>query len=87
VHEVGHQEEIIAMHLAASVSDIVLLLGFDWSQLSQQHYAGLVSQVIRDNAKTQWVLIDHPGKPHETMTNLSNLTQDTLSGVLTLLEH
>ena len=85
VHEVGHQEEIIAMHLAASVSDIVLLLGFDWSQLRQQHYAGLVLQVIRDNAETQWVLIDHPGVVHPAMTNLPNLTQDTLSGVLTLL--
>ena len=38
VHEVEHQEEIVAMHLAASRSDIVLLLGFEWSQLSQQHY-------------------------------------------------
>ena len=85
VHEVEHQEEIVAMHLAASRSDIVLLLGFDWSQLSQQHYVGLVSQAIRDNAEIQWVLVDHPGTVHPAMANLPNLTQDTMSNVLELL--
>ena len=85
VHDLDHREEIIAMHLAASRSDIVLLLGFDWSQLSQQHYVGLVSQAIRDNAEIQWVLVDHPGTIHPAMSNLSNLTQDTMLNVLKLL--
>ena len=85
VHDLDHREEIIAMHLAASRSDIVLLLGFDWSQLSQQHYVGLVSQAIRDNAEIQWVLVDHPGTIHPAMANLPNLTQDTMSNVLELL--
>ena len=30
VHDVDRQDEIVALHLAASQSDIVLLLGFDW---------------------------------------------------------
>ena len=85
VHEVEHQEEIIAMHLAASRSDIVLLLGFNWSQINQQHYMGLVSQAIRDNAEIQWVLVDHPGTVHPAMSNLPNLTQDTMLNVLKLL--
>ena len=85
VHDLDRREEIVAMHLAASRSDIVLLLGFDWSQIDQQHYAGLVSQAIQDNAGIQWVLIDHPGKIHPAMADLSNLTQDTMSNVLKLL--
>ena len=85
VHDLDRREEIVAMHLAASRSDIVLLLGFDWGQLDQQHYVGLVSQAIRDNAGIQWVLIDHPGKIHPAMADLSNLTHDTMSNVLKLL--
>jgi hypothetical protein len=95
VHDLDRKEEIVAMHLAASTSDIVLLVGFDFAQQPKnsdrsqdhqaQHHCGLALQVIRDNADTQWVLIDHPGKPHPGTANLPNLTQDTMSGVLELL--
>ena len=94
-HDLDRREEIVAMHLAASTSDIVLLVGFDFAEqfrnLDQlpehqaQHHRGLAMQVIRDNADTQWVLIDHSGKPHPIMADLPNLTQDTITGVLELL--
>jgi len=95
VHDVVRREEIVAMHLAASTSDVVLLMGFDFAEQAKnpdrmqehqaQHYRGLVTQAIRDNVNTQWVLIDHPGKIHPAMSDLSNLTQDTMAGVLELL--
>jgi len=95
VHDIVRREEIVALHLAASHSDIVLLLGFDLAEKPKnpdrliehqaQHYRGLVSQVIRDNANTQWVLVDHPGQPHPTLASLPNLTQDTLDNVFKLL--
>ena len=86
VHEVVRREEIVAMHLAASTSDIVLLVGFDFTEQHQEHhYRGLTTQAIRDNVNVQWVLVDHPGQPYPNLANLPNLTQDTMSGVLKLL--
>lgn len=95
VHDLDRREEIIAMHLASSTSDIVLLIGFDFAERPKnpdrlqehqaQHYRGLVTQVIQDRADVQWVLIDHPGQLHPAMRQLTNLTQDTISGVLGLL--
>ena len=95
VHDVVCREEIVAMHLASSTSDIVLLVGFDFTEQPKntdlmqehqaQHYRGLVTQAIRDNATVQWVLIDHPGEVHPIMADLPNLTLDTIDGVLELL--
>ena len=95
VHDVVCREEIVAMHLASSTSDIVLLVGFDFTEKDKnpdrlqehqaQHHRGLALQVIRDNPNTQWVLIDHPGDLHPVLRDLPNLTQDTIDGVLGLL--
>ena len=94
VHDLDRKEEIVAMHLAASRSDIVLLVGFDFTEQPRnsdrmvehqaQHHRGLAMQAIRDNAEIQWVLIDHPGKIHPAMADLPNLTQDTMNNVLEL---
>ena len=85
-------EELIAMHLAASASDIILLVGFDWQKLPKnpdkllEHravmYRGLVKQVILDNPSVQWILVDHPGEIHPTLAELSNLSTDTLETIL-----
>ena len=95
VHDLDRREEIVAMHLSASRSDIVLLVGFDFTERprnpdsiqehQEQHHRGLAMQAIKDNADTQWVLIDHPGKIHPVMSDLPNLTQDTMPNVLKLL--
>lgn len=94
-HEVDNQEEIVAMHLVSGISDLVLLLGFDFSEPSihpdklQEHkahnYRSLTRQAILDNAKTQWVVIDHPGNFRKDLANLPNLTQDTLTNVIGML--
>lgn len=56
-------DEIVAMHLAASVSDIVLLLGFDWSDKPKnsnkllehrnQAYRALITHCIEGNPEVQ----------------------------------
>jgi len=95
VHDLDRKEEIVAMHLAASRSDIVLLVGFDFTEQPRnsdrmvehqaQHHRGLAMQAIKDNPEIQWVLIDHPGDIHPAMADLPNLTQDTMNNVLELL--
>jgi hypothetical protein len=94
-HEVEEQDEIVAMHLAAMSSDIVLLLGFDWTQkntpkdpqkrLLRHNYVNLVQQALIGNSKTQWVLVDSPGPIMPELANLKNLTHDTLDNVFGML--
>lgn len=94
-HEVQEQDEIVAMHLAATVSDIVLLLGFDWTakplsadadqKLLQHNYINLVREAIAGNPKTQWVLVDHSGAIMPELSKLTNLTQDIMTKVFAML--
>lgn len=94
-HEVDDHDEIVAMHLASSVSDLVLLLGFSWGQEEKstdritQHkkhnYTSLVKQIIIDAPNTQWILIDHKNPLREEFANLPNLTVDSLEEVFNLL--
>jgi len=96
VHDVDRQDEIIALHLAASLSDIVLLLGFDWAPQPknpdklQEHrnanYRGLVKHVVQDNPDIQWVLVDHAPDLMPDLAHLENLTIDTLPNVIELLK-
>lgn len=87
-------EEIIAMHLAASQSDIVLLLGFDLSEKFKnpnkllEHrahvYRTLVKHCIEDNPEVQWVLVDHSEPVMKFLSKLENLTIDTMENCLGL---
>lgn len=85
-HEVEQQDEIVAMHLSSTVSDVVLLVGFDWHTVVDDprhvNYRNLVQQAIAQNPQTQWVLIDHPASLWTELSNLENLTQDTLDSVI-----
>lgn len=95
-HDVaGLEDDIISMHLASGSSDIILLLGFDFSEpipnpdklLEHQahNYRQLTKQVIVSSPDIQWVLVDHSKPVRKDLTELSNLTIDTLSNVLELL--
>jgi len=94
-HEVHEQDEIVAMHLAAGASDIVLLLGFDWTvkpmpkdadkKLLRHNYINLIREAIAGNAQTQWVLIDHVGEIMPELAMLPNLTRDTMVNVFDML--
>jgi len=97
LHDVDHQDEIVAMHLAAIDSDIVLLVGFDFStrepltdKLAQhriQNYQGLTKQAMVSNPQVQWVIVDHPLPLRKDLLTLDNLTQDTLENIIGMLAH
>lgn len=92
--EVIKADEIISMQLAASQSDLVLLLGFDWAkrqalpdklaQHQRQVYMHMAKHAIADTS-IQWVLIDHAPELDPAFANLPNLTQDNLSSVFDML--
>jgi len=95
VHDVIRQEEIVAMHLAATTSDIVVLLGWNLSKLDTttdrlhdsqyQHYRNLIRQAFVTYNHTQWVLVDHTGELDPNLTDLDNLVTDTLDHILLLI--
>jgi hypothetical protein len=95
VHDVVRQEEIVALHLAAATSDIVLLLGFDLTKFlpnldrllanQAQHHRNLIRQAIMDYAHVQWVVVDHPDSLDPNLANLPNVVTDNLQAVLALV--
>ena len=94
-HNVDFQDELVAMNLAASICDVVLLVGFDWSEspkdpdklqeLRNRNYRGLVLQAITSTPHVQWLLVDHPDNVRKELSELPNLDKDTLENVLQLL--
>ena len=94
VHDVIRQEEIVALHLAATTSDIVLLLGWDLTELKpdadrlktnqMQHHRNLLYQALKDYNQIQWVVVDHTGPLAPNLMNLDNVTTDTMDAVLSL---
>jgi len=93
VHDVVRQEEIVAVHLAATTSDIVLLLGWDLTELPNTpdkleahqalHHRNLLFQALKDYNQIQWVVVDHPGDLAKNLTKLDNVVTDTMDTVLT----
>ena len=94
VHDVDRQEEIVAIHLAATTSDIVLLFGFDLTELEPNsdrllshkahHHRNHIRQAIKDFAQIQWVIVDHEGELDPNIANLPNVVTDNLETVLAL---
>jgi hypothetical protein len=94
VHDVIRQEEIVALHLAATTSDIVLLLGWDLTKLKPnsdklesnqaQHHRNLFHQAVKDYGQTQWVVVDHTDPLAPSLLALENLVTDTMDTVLAL---
>jgi hypothetical protein len=94
-HVVDRQDEIVAMNLAATICDVVLLLGFDMSEpkilpvreeeVKAKHYRGLVAQAIRSRPAVQWILVDHPAAIREDLADLPNLGKDSFDNVLSIL--
>lgn len=90
-----NQDEIVALHLASSTSDIVLLLGFDWSQqdiledklleVKARNRRGLIHQAIKSHNQTQYILVEHDQDVMKDLAELENLDKDTFMNVLTVL--
>ena len=93
--EIDHPDELIAMNLAASQNDIILLLGFDWTTKPKradrleehraQNYRSGVKHAIKDHPDVQWVLINHSELLIDDLNGLDNITVDTLPNVLEML--
>ena len=93
VHDVVRQEEIVAVHLAATTSDIVLLLGWDLTELPKTtdkleahqalHHRNLLYQALKDYDQIQWVVVDHLGDLAKNLAKLDNVVTDTMETVLT----
>ena len=85
---VPNAEDIVAMHLAAGQSEIVLLAGFDFDKLKNEQdrpYHGMARSVINSNPDVQWVLVDHLHDLGPAYRSLPNLTCDSFKNVLKLL--
>jgi len=90
-HDCPDIEDIVAMHLAASTSDMVLLLGFDLARQTvapdndgQRDRRGMIRSII-GSTPCQWVAIDHDRDLDPSFANLANCTRDTMENVLRLL--
>lgn len=93
--DVYNIEDIIAGHLAAQYSDVVLMLGFDLSTQDaspdrminhrNQNRHGLLRSMIGANINVQWVLVDPINNLDASYLELANLTCDTMDNVLQLL--
>ena len=93
--DVKNIEDIVAGHLAAAASDIVLMLGYDLStpqsdpdalvnhQIQNRH--GLLHSLIKTNGTVQWVAVDHDQKLDKSYSDLPNVTCDTMANALKLL--
>jgi hypothetical protein len=92
-HEtVDNPDEIVAMHLAASTSDIVLLLGFnlcprnlDNDRLAKHKWHNYIQyflNIIKTNPEKQWVVVDHEPEIEKELKSLPNLQFDKLSTIL-----
>ncbi len=92
--EFDNPEEIVAMHLVADANDLVLLLGYDLTKITetdkyQRHkqinYLNAFRATLNTYSETQFVLIDHAGDLDESLTKIANLTCDRFESVLQLL--
>lgn len=94
--EVENPDELIAMSLAASRSDLVLLVGFDFTKKPKlsdkllehraQNRRNLISTGARNFPNVQWVLVDHPPNLIDELKDYTNITTDSFASVFELLK-
>jgi hypothetical protein len=95
IEEPPHAEDIVGMHLASTQSDIILLVGFDFSSADDitdkmkkhnlKNYYGLARSLIASNDQVQWVLVDHNAKMDKLFDGFDNLAKDSMTNALQLL--
>lgn len=87
--DIKNEDELVVVNLVGTLADVVLLLGFEFdpsdTDTKTRNYNGLFTHAIKSRPDVQWVLVDTKSELPEEMTNLDNLTQDTLVNVLQLL--
>lgn len=93
--EIDNKDELISIQLVSGQSDVVLLVGFDWTEKPKStdrliahratNYQRFVKDTIASNPEVQWVLVDHEGEIMPELAEFENLTKDTLDNVIELL--
>ena len=93
--ELDNKDELVAMNLAATVSDVVLLIGFDWPTQSKNpdkllehrahNYREVVNRLIQERSTVQWVMVDPPTAVRPELIKFDNFGTDSLKSVLKLL--
>lgn len=93
-HDVLQQEELVGLHLAATTSDIVLLLGWNLTDLEsnpdrlkakqEQHQRNMIRQAFITYDQVQWVIVDHPEPIDPNLGKSGNVVSDQLETVLKL---
>ena len=93
--EIDNKDELISLHLVSGQSDVVLLLGFDWTEKMvstdsliahrAKNYQRFIKDTIGGTPDVQWVLVDHEGPVMPELSSFDNLTIDTLENVIELL--
>lgn len=93
--EIDNKDELVALNLAATVGDVVLMLGFDWPSWEKSpdkllehkahNYRNVVNQLIQTRSDVQWIIIDPPSAVRAELTKLDNFGSDSLANVLKLL--
>lgn len=86
--EFARSEEAIALALAGSLCDIVLLYGFRWSEgdwaALDEYSRGFVRHTI-ETSRAQWVIVGD-GEITSEISDLENVSQDTLDRVVRLMK-
>ena len=93
--EINNKDELISIHLVSGQSDVVLLVGFDWTERPKSadrltahratNYQRFVRDAISSNPDVQWVLVDHEGEVTPELSQYENLSCSSLEEVIELL--
>jgi hypothetical protein len=87
-------EDIIALHLTGSGSELVLITGISLvtpastdrlELVYQRNRLGLIHAVIKNHPHVQWIMVDHPDPLDQSFLAFDNITCDKLQNVLNLL--
>jgi hypothetical protein len=87
--DVERKSEAISLHIAGSISDIVLLYGWrldseTWASRGE-FYRGFVRHTL-ENSSVQWVIVDHATEIVSEISELENVSTDSLSSVVQLMK-
>jgi hypothetical protein len=87
-------EDIVALHLAGSRSELVLVAGIELittasadplNSVYLRNRLGLVHAVVKNYPAVQWILVDHTAPLDKSFLTFDNLTCDKMENVLNLL--
>jgi len=82
-------EDIICLHLVASISDLVILVGFDLETQAaapeseaKRNRLGMIRQLMTNDQDLQWILVQDASGLDPAFGDLPNVSCDALENVL-----